>query len=152
MGCGNSQGGASMELKKTAPAVLIGFIVLTALNYLIHGVWLAPVYRDNSGVWRDAATMQHKMWVLMVGQFLFVLFFVWVYTRGVEVKSWVGQGIRYGILMSLLTIVPESANEYVVYPIPYTLVVKWIVAGGLELVILGLIVAGFCRKASPRSA
>jgi hypothetical protein len=93
--------------------------------------------------------MQRKMWVLMVGQFVFVVLFVWIYARGAEAKPWVGQGVRYGMLMTLLTAVPAATNEYVVYPIRYTLVVKWMIAGGVELIILGLIAASFCRKPAP---
>ena len=32
-------------------------------------------------------------------------------------------------LFALLTAVPAATNEYVVYPIRYTLVVKWMIAG-----------------------
>ena len=40
---------------------------------------------------------------------------------------------------------PYSLSEYVVYLVPHVLAVKWMVAGGIQLVILGLIVAAIYK-------
>lgn len=134
-----------MELKKVVPAIVVSYIVLFALAYLIHDVWLASVYNEYKDLWRPEEVMRHKMWVTLIGQLIFVVMFVWIYTRGVENKPWVGQGIRYGIMMTLLIAIPFSCSEYVVLSIPYTLAVKWMIGGAVEMIILGLITAGFCK-------
>jgi hypothetical protein len=138
-----------MDVKKYVLAVVVGYVVLLGLGYLIHEVWLMPVYQEYAVVWRPEEIMRHKMWVNWVGQLLFVLVFAWVYTRGVEDKPWVGQGLRYGVAMTLLAVIPAVSTEYVVYPIPYTLALKWMLAGGVQLVVLGLVVAAFCRRSAP---
>ncbi len=138
-----------MEWKKVIPAIVIGYIVWTALAYLIHDVWLASVYDQYKLLWRPEEIMRQKMWVGYVGQLFFIVFFVWVYTRGVEQKSWVAQGIRYGILMTLFIEVPFACSQYVILSIPYTLAVKWMIGGGVQMIVLGLITAGFCQ---PRKA
>ncbi len=135
-----------MQAKKMAAAIVVGYILVSALGYLIHEVWLMPVYRLYAEVWRSHEVMTHKMWVNMVGQLLFVILFVWIYTRGVENKPWAGQGIRYGIVMSLLAVIPVACTEYTVYPIPYTLAVKWMVAGTVQVIVLALVTAFFIRK------
>ncbi len=135
-----------MELKRLVPAIVVGYVLLLALGYLIHGVWLRPVYDEYLTVWRSEEVMLHKRWVLWVGQLIFTVLFAWVYTRGVEDKPWLGQGIRYGIVMTLLAVVPAVCTEYVVFPIPYTLALKWMVAGGVQLVVLGVVVAAFCKQ------
>ncbi len=135
-----------MDWKKFIAAVVVGYLLVGALGYLIHNVWLMPVYREYEGVWRTESVMMHKRWVMLVGQLIFTILFAWIYTRGVESKPWVGQGIRYGILMTLLAVVPAACAQYTVYPIPYTLALKWMAAGGVQLVVLGLVVAGFLRK------
>jgi hypothetical protein len=56
------------------------------------------------------------------------------------------QGFRYGVLMTLFTIVPCALNDYAVYNVPHMLVVKWMAAGGVVRVMLGLLVAGICQK------
>ncbi len=135
-----------MDWKKFTAAVVLGYLLVGVLAYLIHNVWLMPVYRQYEGVWRSDSVMMHKRWVMLVGQFIFTILFAWVYTRGVEHKPWVGQGIRYGILMTLLVVVPSACAQYTIYPIPYTLALKWMAGGGVQLVVLGLVVAAFCRK------
>jgi len=135
-----------VELKKLVPAVVVGYALLLALGYLIHGVWLLPVYRDYAGVWRSETLMMHKRWVMWVGDLIFTVVFAWVYTRNIENKPWPGQGIRYGVLMTLLAVVPAACIQYVVYPIPYALALKWMFTGGVQLIVLGLVVAYFCRK------
>ncbi len=135
-----------MDLKKFLAAVVIGYILLTALGYLIHNVWLRPVYQQYAHVWRPESVLLHKLWVMWVGQFIFTVMFAWVYTHGVENKPWAGQGIRYGILMTLLAVVPVACTEYTIYSIPYTLALKWMAAGGIQLIVLGLVVGWFLRK------
>lgn len=135
-----------MESKKLIAAIVLGYVLLGLLGYLIHGVLLLPTYRAHEGIWRDEETMMHKRWVMWVGELMFTAVFAWIYTRNVENKPWAGQGIRYGMLMTLLTVIPTVCSQYVVYPLTYPLALKWMVAGGVELILLGLVVAYFCRK------
>ena len=135
-----------MELKKLALAVVVGYVVLVGLSSLIHDFWLLPIYRQNENLWRAEIVVTDKRWVMWVGQFIFTVVFAWIYTRGVEAKPWVGQGLRFGILMTLLAVVPAACTQYVFYPIRYTLALRWMVAGAVQLVALALIVAWSFRK------
>jgi len=58
----------------------------------------------------------------------------------------VGQGMRYGILMMLFALVPFLLGNYVVYPVPDTLLVRWMAAGAVQFILMGLVVAFFYRK------
>ncbi len=135
-----------MDLKKLILAIVVGYVVLVGLAYVIHGVWLQPVYEQYAPVWRLREAMLQKRWIMWVGQLIFTVMFAWIYTRGVENKPWIGQGLRYGVAMTLLAVVPAALSEYVVYPIPYTLALEWIVGGAVQVIVLALIVAGFCQK------
>jgi hypothetical protein len=137
-----------MEPKRLIAAIVVGYVLLMGLGYVIHEIWLMPVYQQYASVWRLEEMIRHKMWINWVGQLLFTVVFVWVYTRGVEAKPWVGQGIRYGILMTLLAVVPAVLTEYVVFPIPYDLALKWMAGGAVQLIVLGLVVAGLCQRPS----
>jgi hypothetical protein len=70
---------------------------------------------------------------------------VLIYARGVEAKPWVGQGIRFGILLVLVTVIPNSLVEYVVYPLRHELVLKWVIGGGLLTLIVALAIAAICQ-------
>ncbi len=138
-----------METKKIALAVVVTYIIMWVSGFLIHGLWLAPTYKalQNQGVsFRPQEAFAHKIWLIWAGDLLYTILFVWIYTRGVENKPWVGQGTRYGILMTLFTVVPPAINEYVVYPLPYTLAIKWMIGGLVALIVMGLATAGICQK------
>ena len=65
-----------------------------------------------------------------------------------ENKPWVAQGIRFGIAVALLGVVPTYMIYYVVQPFPGDLVVKQIVFEGILIVILGAVVAFFYKQPS----
>jgi hypothetical protein len=71
--------------------------------------------------------------------------FVWIYARGVEAKPWVAQGVRFGVAVALLTIVPTYIIYFVVQPMPAGVVIKQIVFDGILMLILGMVVAWLYR-------
>jgi hypothetical protein len=77
--------------------------------------------------------------------------FVWIYARGVEAKPWMAQGVRFGVAVALLTIVPSYLIYFVVQPMPGGVVIKQIIFDGVLLVILGTIVAWLYRGAATRA-
>ncbi len=135
-------------MKKLLLAIVVAYVVLMGTNYLVHGIWLAPDYAATENAHRTFDEIQRRMWIMAIGQFFFAAVFAYVYTRGAENKPWMAQGIRYGIVMSFLTVIPGSLSQYVTYFLPHVLAVKWMIAGTIQLVILGLIVAGICKNQS----
>ena len=132
-------------MKKLVLAIVVAYIVLMATNYAVHSIWLMPDYNAIPNSHRTAAGIQQRFWAMAVGQLFFAALFACLYTRGIEKKPWIGQGIRYGILITFLTVVPTSLTEYVVYIVPYMLAIKWMVAGGIQLILLGLVVGGIYK-------
>jgi hypothetical protein len=132
-------------MKKLVIASVATFVILMATNYLVHSIWLMPDYDAIPLSHRSPWGIQHRFWALVVGQVFFSVMFAYIYTRGRENKAWIEQGIRYGILMALVTVVPTSLSEYTVYIIPYRLAIKWMVAGGIQLVLAGLVVAAIFK-------
>ena len=135
-------------MKKLLLAIVAAYIVLMLTNYLVHEVWLMSDYAAIPASHRSNAGIMHRFWAMAVGQFFFAALFAYIYTRGAEKKPWIVQGIRYGILITFLTVVPTALSEYVVYIVPYQLAIKWMIAGGIQLIILGLIVAGICSESA----
>ena len=66
-----------------------------------------------------------------------------------EAKAWLGQGLRYGLAVALLTVVPTYVIYFAVQPMPGALVAKQIVFDGLALLVLGAVVASFYRDRQP---
>jgi hypothetical protein len=65
--------------------------------------------------------------------------------RQVENKSWLGQGIRFGIAMWLILAVPSFFIAYAVQPVPTMLMVKQVLFEGVDKILLGIITAALYR-------
>jgi hypothetical protein len=139
-----------MDRKKYTLTILVAFVLMIVTDYLIHNVLLASTYEQlgkQYDTFRAFSDPQLKMWVLAIGTWIFCSMFVWVYTRGLEAKPWLGQAIRYGIAIWLFFMVPGVLSLYVLYGLPFTLAITWLVAGGVQLVLIALTTAAICRKA-----
>ena len=134
-----------MDMKKIIGAVIGAFVLLVAGRYLIHEVWLKPDYMGLGDIMRSEASIMHRMWILQLGNFLFALAAVLIYARGVEAKSWVGQGIRFGILLAMASVLPQSMIEYSVYFVPHTLGVKWAIGESSITILMALLIAAICK-------
>lgn len=138
-----------MERKRFLLATVVIFLVLFVAGYLIHETWLGPTYRAmraDGFSFRPLDSMFRKFWILVLSDFLYAALFVWIYVRGREDKPWVIQGLRYGVIMTLFTIVPPTLNDYLVYFLPYSLAIKWLVSGFAAMLVMGLVVAAMCQK------
>ncbi|MSR44259.1 MAG: hypothetical protein EXS15_02740 [Phycisphaerales bacterium] len=71
---------------------------------------------------------------------------VWIYSRGVGAGPWVGQGIRFGVVVAFLTVIPTCIIYYVVQPMPGAMVVKQCALDGILMVLLSLTAAWFYRR------
>lgn len=142
-----------MDMKKFLLAVAVAYVLLIATTYMIHGVWLIPVYKHHLGSWRPVEQQVAKAWILLAGHLLYTVMFAWVYARGAEKKSWIGQGIRYGGVVWLFVSVPSILGTYVLYRVPYRLALIWMSVALMQAVLMGLVVAYFLRpEASHPSA
>jgi hypothetical protein len=135
-----------MTTKRKILAVVAGWILLGIGRYLIHALWLIGTYRQNAALWRPESAMPHLAWVVQVANLILAIAAVLIYIRGVEPKPWLGQGVRFGILLALATAVPQSLVEYFTYPISPTLAWQWILGEGALAVLLGVVLAGICRR------
>ena len=134
-----------MDMKKTVGAIIAGYIFQFGTSYLIHEVILKSSYMDTAALWRTEDAMSHRLWIMLLAQFIFTVAAVLIYQRGVEKKSPVGQGIRFGILLAMVSVVPGSMINYVVTPVPHTLALHWILSEGVQCVLLALLIAFICQ-------
>src|SRR5262245_35702009 len=128
------------DWKKLLIAFVAVLVVSQLCNYLVHGVWLSATYRSLASVWRPEADMQSKMWIMFVTGAVFSFFFCYVFARGYEGKG-IAEGARYGAIIGLFFSLPQAYNSYVIYPIPYSLALKWFLSGFVVFVVLGIVAA-----------
>jgi hypothetical protein len=127
-------------------AWLIVFVVWMAGSFVVHGVLLHADYEKVSQLFRPEAEAQKYFPLMILAHVIMAGALTWIYARGVEAKPWLGQGLRYGAAVALLTAVPWYIIYYVVQPMPGMHVVKQIVFDGILVLVLGAVVAFVYRR------
>jgi len=129
---------------------VVVFVAWMMGSFVVHGVLLREDYAQLSGLFRPEAESQKYFPLMILAHVIMAGALVWIYARGVEVKSWLAQGVRFGMAVSLLAVVPTYTIYYVVQPMPGLLVAKQIVFDAILVVLLGVIVAFLYRQPAKR--
>ena len=133
----------------------LGWVVVFVLwmggDFVIHAILLHGDYAGLPNLYRPEMDSQRYLPFLLLAHVLLAGAFVWIYSRGIEPKPWLPQGIRFGIAAALLTIVPTYLIYYAVQPMPGAVVAKQILYDGILLVVLGAVAAFFYRQETART-
>jgi hypothetical protein len=132
--------------KKFFIAWVVIFVVWMLGSFVVHGVLLHGDYAQLPNLMRTEAEAQQHFPLMILAHVIMAGAFVWIYSRGVEAKPWLSQGIRFGIAVALLAIVPTYMIYYVVQPMPGMLVVKQSIFDGILMTILGVIAAFLYKR------
>jgi hypothetical protein len=133
-------------IKKFAIAWIVLFVAWMAGSFVVHGVLLHDDYVNLSQLFRSEEEAGKYFPLMILAHVIMAGALVWIYSRGVDAKPWPAQGLRFGVAIALLTVVPTYMIYYVVQPMPGILVAKQIVFDGLLIVLLGVIVSAVYRK------
>jgi hypothetical protein len=131
--------------KKFLIAWAVLFVAWLIGSFVVHGLLLHSDYMQLTSLFRAEGDQQKYFPLMLLAHAILSGAFVWIYARGVEAKPWMAQGVRFGVVVALLTIVPSYMIYFVVQPMPGEVVIKQIVFDGVLMVILGTIVAWLYR-------
>src|ERR1700720_4249356 len=130
-------------------AWVVIFVAWMAGSFAVHGTLLHDDYTKLAGLFRSEAEAQPYFPLMILAHVILSGAFVWIYSRGVEALPWLPQGIRFGLAVALLTIVPTYTIYYVVQPMPGMTAVKQMVFDGILILILWVILAFMYRQTPP---
>jgi hypothetical protein len=124
------------------------FVLWMGGSFVVHGVLLSPDYMKVQQLFRTPADSEQYFPWMLFAHVLLAGAFSWIYGRGhTPGEPWLGQGLRYGVAIALLAIVPTYMIYYAVQPMPGLLVVKQTLYDGVLMLVLGLAVAFIYRNA-----
>ena len=138
-----------MNIKRLLLAILAGWVVVFATDFLIHELWMGPVYAATKPLWRPESDMSTYFCWLLVAQFLIVTTFVIVWAKGFAGRS-IGTAVSFGLLMGVFQ-QTWAIILFAVMPLPAELAMKWFFAGLVQAVVLG-IVTSLIYKPAPAVA
>lgn len=128
-------------LKKYLVPTLVVFIVISIIDYIFHGIIMEKIYLANGHLFRPMDEIQKHKHYLWFSNLIFSGAFCYIYSKGIEKKNSIEQGIRYAIWITLLIWVPCTLATYVICPYPKSLVFAWLVGYTIETLIAGITVA-----------
>jgi hypothetical protein len=128
-----------MNMKRLIFAIIAGWVVIFATDFLIHVLWLKPDYEATKSIWRPENEMHSHMCWMFFAQFLCAATFVIIWAKGFAGGS-IGCGVVFGLLMGLFQQIWAIVN-YVILPMPAELAMKWFFSGLAQAVLLGIVTA-----------
>lgn len=135
-----------MNLKKFFLAFVVVFLAGFTLNFVIHGVLLHEDYSQLPNLLRTEQDAEAYFPFMILANVLYSLALVWIFAQGLSDKPWLGQGVRFGLAVWLLTAVPGYLTYYAVQPWPPEVIVKSIGFDLVRIVVLGVVAAALYRK------
>ena len=136
--------------RKFLIAWAVVFVAWMVGSFVVHGFLLYADYAKLPAMFRGEADSAQYMPYMILAHVIMAGAFAWIYSRGVEAAPWLGQGLRFGVAVALLTVVPMYLIYYAVQPMPGMHVAKQIVFDGVLVLLLGMLVAFMYR--GPRGA
>ena len=132
--------------KKFLVAWPVTFVAWMAGSFVVHGALLHADYAKLPQLFRTEADSQQYFPFMLLAHVLMAGALVRIYARGIEAKPWLGQGLRFGVTVALLTVVPTYMIYYAVQPMPGVHVLKQIVFDAALVLLLGVLLAFLYRQ------
>src|SRR4051812_24461736 len=106
-------------------SVVAMFVMSMVIGMVVHGMLLAPEYAKMTTLFRPEADQMRYFPVMLLAHVFIAVGFTWVYLRGREAdKPFVGQGLRYGIAVAVLSTIPTYLIYLAVQPMPESVVIR----------------------------
>jgi glycopeptide antibiotics resistance protein len=112
-------------------------------GFVVHGMLLAGDYAPLVGtLLRTQEDSQHYFPWMIVADLLIGFTMTWLYRFGFsEGRTTAAQGLRFGLAVALLSVVPLHLIYYSVQPTPAVLVVKQVIFDTIRFMLLGVLIA-----------
>jgi hypothetical protein len=137
-----------MNFPRVAAAALAAWVLYMVMGYLVHGLLLADLYRQYSAVMRPEAEanaiLPFNFGLVLVGFFAFA----YAYAKGYEGGSGLQEGLRFGVLISIMLCAFVTIWEYMVWPVPPRLLAAWLIDYVVEFALYGMVVGTIYKPLS----
>lgn len=123
-------------------SVVVLFILSLGLGFVVHGTLLSDQYGQLPNLYRTMEDSENYFGYMLAAHLLIAIGLTWIYRMGHEAgKSWLAQGIRFGIAVAVLSTIPIYLIYYAVQPAPQSLMIAQIAYDVPAVVILGIVTA-----------
>ena len=138
--------GSKLDFRKWLVASFAVFVVYSILQYLVQHLLVMPTFPElfpGAPANQDANILRLYTYV---GRAAFSLMFVFIYTRGLEGRAGITEGIRYGFWIGLLIQVPGFFGSMVVLNQPTGLLLGGAMGGIIQYILCGILTNYLYKK------
>lgn len=136
----------TMMTKQFLISVVVMFVATMVVGFVVHATLLAADYAALPSLYRSNEDVENYFHFMLLAHVLMAIGLTWVYRMGRDDSAWVGQGLRFGVAMVILMVVPIYMIYYAVQPMPEILAVKQILFDTVGMLLQGVLVALLNRK------
>jgi hypothetical protein len=126
-------------------ATVAAFVTSVVLNFLVHGVFLASDYAAPQNVYRPPG-FDARFVLIFLAQLSAAGAMTALYRFGIEPRPYLGQGLRFGLLVAGASVIPSFLIGYAVTNITGALAIKQLILGTIVVTAMGIVIAWFYRK------
>lgn len=116
-------------------------VVTMGFGVAVHGGWLTADYLALPNVMRSEEDANGKMGYMTLAHVLIALAFTWIYRVGRKDGDWVGQGLRFGLAIAVVSNIPFFLIYHSVAQFPLDLTIKQCIGDTTGMLVAGLAVA-----------
>ena len=138
-----------MNWKRFFAASAAVYVAIQAIDFVANAVFMKSDNEAIRGLWRT--DLSSRMWWMYVFGALVALMFTYIFVKGREGKG-LAEGVRFGIIIWLFMTLPMNVSMWVMLPIGWPIILRWILFGLLEMLIAGILVAAIYKPAAPAKA
>lgn len=125
-------------------------VAMFVLGFIGHQWLLGRDYVAIEPIMRSKEDMRSHMPFALISSLSFSAALVWIYSKSSDAKPWVGRGLRFGIAIWAMAIVPLYLTNFVIEPWPGAFVSKILAWELLAAIVLGILTAGLAKGDSNR--
>ena len=123
-------------------ATLLSFVFSLFYNALVHLIILSTANKQVESLRR--VDFSSKAWISILATFAVLFIFTAIYSLFVSEKS-TKKGLFFGFCFGLFIAIIVDINQYVLYPLPFSLVARWALFGIIEFSLIGTIVGSIIK-------
>ena len=135
--------------KRFVLSVVALFFASMFTGMVVHGLLLGADYARLTSLFSPEAQQTERFTWMIVAHVLIAVGFTWIYRAGRDARPWLGQGVRFGLAVAVMSVIPGYLIYYAVQPMPADLVVKQVVFDTIAMMVLGVVAAAVNRDTAP---
>ena len=119
-------------------------IAAAVLGFVVHGLLLNADYAAlvTAGIMRAPQDANHYMQWMLTADLAIGFGFTWIYRQGYTAsRSAIGQGLRCGLAIAMVSTIPMFLIYYAVEPMPGMLVCKQLIFSTIQMLVIGVLAA-----------